>query len=120
MRTSKDYTIADFRGYGEVTVPKGTRVTHMTAMGNDPKYHFVDEYDWIKANYPTIAATLKHDVSYYGINVPIEFIETERTVRYSPLTNQNKPFILNSQRYNRDELIKLGYDKECSEAILHY
>jgi hypothetical protein len=117
MQTSKDYT-ANFRDYGVITVPKGTRLTHQTACGIDKNYHFVCDYNWIKVNYPTIERVLLHDVMYNGIDVPIEFVEDDRTVTYTPLTGQNKPFIMNSQRYNRDELIKLGYDKECHEAIL--
>lgn len=74
MKTSKDYTV-NFMNYGEITVPKGTIVTHQTAMGEDKNYHFVDSYQWIKDNYPTIAGILKHDGYYHGIDVPKEFVE---------------------------------------------
>jgi hypothetical protein len=75
METNQDYTVENFRGlYGSITVPKGTKLTHQTAMGVDKNYHFVNEYGWIDRDYPTIAKVLKHDVTYYGINVPKEFV----------------------------------------------
>lgn len=70
----KDYTV-DFRQYGKITVPKGTKVTHQTADGVDESYHFVNEYDWIDKYYPAYSNILKMDVESYGINVPKEFIE---------------------------------------------
>ena len=75
METNQDYTVENFRGlYPPITVPKGTKVTHQTAMGFDDNYHFVNELGWISKNYPTIAKTLVHDVIHYGINVPKEFV----------------------------------------------
>lgn len=74
MKTNADYTI-EYRGYGTITVPKGTLVTHRTAMGFDQNYHFVDSFTWISENYNSIAWSLTHDVKYYGINIPSEFID---------------------------------------------
>lgn len=74
MKTSKDYTV-DWREYGKITVPAGTPLTHQTAMGIDKDYHFVNSTDWITKNYPTIDRPLIHDVNYYGINVPKEFVD---------------------------------------------
>lgn len=78
MVTSKDYTfnykVAN-TDYGVITVPKGTKLTHQTASGIDKNYHFVAEYGWIFDNYPTFANSMKHDVMYYGINVPKEFVQ---------------------------------------------
>jgi len=75
METNQDYTVENFRGvYPPITVPKGTRLTHQTAMGIDKNYHFVSDMSWITKNYPTIAKVLIHDVTYYGINVPKEFV----------------------------------------------
>ena len=73
METNQDYTLK-FRGYGEITVPKGTRVSHNTAMGYDEKYHFVTEMGWIYRDYPTVAVLLIHDIIHYGINVPKEYV----------------------------------------------
>ena len=74
MYTNKDYTVS-FMNYGEITVPKGTKLTHQTACGIDKNYHFVSEYGWIDKNYPEFANILKWDVSHYGINIPKEFVK---------------------------------------------
>lgn len=80
MKTAQDVKI-NFMGYGEISVPKGTRLSHQTACGIDENYHFVDDLTWIEKSYPTISRILKHDATYYGINIPKEFVES------SPLTN---------------------------------
>ena len=74
MKTVKDYTV-NFRGYGKITVPAGTRITHNTACGYDEEYNFVDDLSWIDVNYPHIKFGLKHDCTYYGINVPSEYVK---------------------------------------------
>ena len=74
MRTKEDFT-TNYKIYGEITVPKGTRVTNQTACGIDKNYHFVNEFAWVKKNYPTIDNILIHDLIYYGLNVPKEFID---------------------------------------------
>jgi hypothetical protein len=77
MRTNQDVTV-NFKHYGDITVPKGTRLTHITSMGIDEKYHFVDDLSWIKKNYPTIDRVLLHDATYYGIDIPKEFVDYEK------------------------------------------
>ena len=72
MKTKEDYTV-EFMRHGKVTVPKGTKVTHQTALGIDENYHFVDDLSWI----PKDNFLLRHDVTYYGINVPKELISHE-------------------------------------------
>ena len=69
-----DYSLV-YKYYGHITVPKGTRVDNRTASGLDNKYNFIKEYDWITEKYPTFANILKHDIYYYGINVPLEYLE---------------------------------------------
>ena len=73
MKTKKDFTV-NFMIYGQITVPAGTETTHKTACGIDLNYNFVDEYGWIKKYYPEISSILLHDVKYYGINVPKEYL----------------------------------------------
>ena len=73
MKTNKDYTLP-FMQYGLITIPSGTPVTHLTAMGHDENYHFVNSYGWIKTNYPEIEGILRHDVEYHGIDVPKEYV----------------------------------------------
>lgn len=80
MKTSKDYTIADYRGYGEITVPAGTLLTHQTASGIDTKYHFVADMAWITKNYPMLhPMQLLHDADSYGIDVPVEYVDYEKS-----------------------------------------
>jgi hypothetical protein len=74
MKTTRPYTV-NFRNYGDITVPAGTPVTHTTACGDDPKYHFANTFGWIDRDYPEIAAGLKKDAESYGIDVPIEYTD---------------------------------------------
>jgi len=74
MVTSQDVTI-NFRGYGDIVIPKGTRLTNQTACGIDKSIHFVNEYGWIKTNYPELRYLLLHDAVHYGIDIPKEFVQ---------------------------------------------
>jgi hypothetical protein len=76
MKTNQDVTI-NFKDYGEIVVPKGTQLTYQTATGHDRKYHFVNEFGWIRRNYPKINLLLYHDANYYGIDIPKEFVDYE-------------------------------------------
>jgi len=82
LRTTQDITI-NFRGHGEITIPKGTRCTHMTACGFDENVNFVDDLSWI----PTYPNGMKrqgliHDARYYGIMIPAELVEEQMRERY--------------------------------------
>lgn len=70
---TKEEIKINFRHYGEITIPKGTRITHNTANGFDPDYNFIVDLTWInkKENYP-----LWHDAYYYGIDIDASLIET--------------------------------------------
>jgi hypothetical protein len=54
------------------------------------------------------------------------YTNTHRAMRYSPITNQNKPFKLFSKRFNRAEIesMKLGFYAHnmimASTARIHY
>lgn len=81
MKLKEDYSVhfvCQGWDHGIVTVPKGTRVTHQTAMGYDENYHFVDEFGWVE---PWESDIPKHgliqDLKTYGINVPKEYIDYE-------------------------------------------
>jgi hypothetical protein len=74
MKLKADYKL-NYRNYGEIVVPAGTPVTHRTASGPDPDYHFVDEFTWIYTDYPHIASMLRLDVYNYGINIPKAYIQ---------------------------------------------
>jgi len=71
--TTQNVTLP-FMGFREITVPKGTRVTHQTACWIDPNYNFVDEFGWIERDYPTVSRILEMDARNYGINIPAEFV----------------------------------------------
>lgn len=74
MKTNTNVTIP-FMNYGDITIPKGTELTHQTAMGIDRNYHFVNDLSFIDRDYPTVSSILKHDATYYGINIPKEFVD---------------------------------------------
>ncbi len=79
MKTSKDYKI-HFKvansDYGILTVPKGTKLTNNTACGIDKNYHFVVDTSWVKPHEDgTLQYGLLHDLKYYGINVPKEYVK---------------------------------------------
>lgn len=82
MKTNKDYTFeyaphGKKSSYGVITVPKGTSITNMTALGEDTNYNFVNDFKWIDENYPEVSNIMKHDAIYYGINVPKEYVDTK-------------------------------------------
>lgn len=61
----------------EVTVPMGIKTTHMTALGIDEKYNFVNEYSWYKPELTGFARKMAiHDFVHYGINVPADMVVT--------------------------------------------
>lgn len=76
MKTNKDILVSGYKGggrlaYPDFTIPKGTRVTNMTACGVDKNYFFVDDLSFLgKDKYG-----LRHDLTYYGYNVPKEHVE---------------------------------------------
>jgi hypothetical protein len=55
-----------------LVIPKGTRCRPITEGGTAGRY-WVDDLAWIdeKAN-----GMLKHDATYYGIDIPAEMVET--------------------------------------------
>jgi len=69
MKTTKEIKM-NFKGY-DITIPAGTRVTHNTALGPDPNYHFIDDLSFINKKEMPL---LWHDANYYGINVPKELV----------------------------------------------
>lgn len=70
MKQTKQVIKMNFRGY-DIEIPAGTRTTHKTAMGEDPKYNFIDDFGWI----PKETGMLRHDAVHYGINIAPELLE---------------------------------------------
>lgn len=76
MKQTKQDVSIDFKGYGKITVPKGTRVTSQTACGVDPNYNFVADLSWIPLHDNGCKQFgLIHDATYYGINIDKKYIE---------------------------------------------
>lgn len=75
-KTRKDVTV-NFGMYGDITVPKGTRVSNETACGPDDEYLFVCDHSWIKEKYPTVSSILIWDAEHTGIRMKAEDVEPE-------------------------------------------
>lgn len=70
LHTAREITIEDYRGLGKVVVPKGTRVTLKTAMGNtDGSWFFIDDLRFLPES------MAKHDATFYGIRVEVNDVE---------------------------------------------
>ena len=69
--TTKDY-ITKFKGY-DITVPKGSKATNMTAIGVDDNYRFWIDYQKVAKKLTGFAdSILAHDLKHYGLNIPKE------------------------------------------------
>jgi hypothetical protein len=76
MLVTKEEITMEYREYGEITIPKGTRLTNHTATGIDMNYNFVADLSWIPTYEDgTKNYSLTHDADYYGINIPRHLIE---------------------------------------------
>lgn len=82
MKTNKDYTVKynwSPVDYGEIIIPKGTRLTHQTAMGEDKNYHFVADWSWYKPEITGFARKMMlHDFTHSGVDVPKEYVDYEQ------------------------------------------
>lgn len=81
MKTNREYKV-NFKvantDHGIVIIPKGTRLSHMTANGIDKDYHFVCDFSFVKPHEDgTKKYGLLHDLEYHGINVPKEYVDYE-------------------------------------------
>lgn len=67
MKTKHDITLADWRGYGPLTIPAGTRVGGIIDEPNhgQPLQRFVEDFGKL---FPR-ASMQYHDATYYGIRV---------------------------------------------------
>jgi len=77
-KTIKPYKVKAY-GY-EITIPTGSIVGTMTACGNDMTYHFWQDFRKIAEELTGFKnSLLKHDLTYYGINVPSEYCKPYET-----------------------------------------
>jgi hypothetical protein len=75
-KTIKEYTIQNYRGYGPITVPIGSRVSNKTACGNDDNYRFWEDFHTVAQQVSGFKdSLLKHDLTYYGLSIPKEYCE---------------------------------------------
>lgn len=76
VKTIKDYTIKNYRGYGPITVPAGSTVSNHTACGNDDNYRFWQDFHKTAEEVSGFKnSLLHHDLTYYGLNIPAEYCE---------------------------------------------
>lgn len=75
-RTIKDYPIKNYRGYGPMVVPAGSTVTNQTACGPNDNYRFWVDFHKVAEKVSGFKnSLLKHDLTYYGLNIPAEYCE---------------------------------------------
>ncbi len=80
MRTNKNYLVKGFKGgssspYPDFTVPAGSICTHQTACGEDKNYHFLADFNFLPLINGVKQYGLIHDLIYYGLNIPKEYIQ---------------------------------------------
>ena len=60
----------------DIIIPIGSTVTNNTACGNDDNYRFWIDFHKIARELTGYKdSMLKHDLTYYGINIPAEYCE---------------------------------------------
>lgn len=75
MKVTKAEIKTRFMGW-DLVIPKGTRTSHMTAVGVNPSYNFVDEFDWVpRLEDGSKPGILLHDLTHYGINLSADEVE---------------------------------------------
>lgn len=72
--TIKDYPTT-FGGY-TFTVPAGSKVSNMTACGSNDEYRFLEGVSEVAEKVTGLKGSiLRHDLIYYGLNIPQEYCE---------------------------------------------
>jgi len=76
-RTSREVKMR-FSGY-DITIPKGTAISNMTALGYDERYNFVADYEMWAPKLPdgSIAEILKRDIEFRGILISEHDVERD-------------------------------------------
>jgi len=78
-RTIKEYRVENYRGYGPIVIPAGSIVTNRTACGPDDNYRFWQDFDKIAEKVSGFKdSLLRHDLTYYGLNIPASYCEPWR------------------------------------------
>ena len=74
MKVTNKEIKMNWRDY-EITIPKGTRVTHQTACGYDENYNFINDFSWVPKINGKINSGFIFDAEHYGININKNDIE---------------------------------------------
>lgn len=73
-KTIKEYS-TEFKGWN-ITVPKGSIVSNMTACGPDDNYHFWVDFEKAAEKITGYKHNiLYHDLKFYGLDIPAEYCE---------------------------------------------
>lgn len=72
-KTNQEITI-EFNGE-TLIIPKGTSITHNTALGFDKNYNFINEFSWYKPEITGFARKMiLFDMTHKGINIDHKFV----------------------------------------------
>jgi hypothetical protein len=73
-KTIKEFK-TNYKGY-DLVIPKGSTVTNNTALGPDDNVRFwAVDLEYIKEITGFPDSMLRHDLTFYGLNIPAEFCE---------------------------------------------
>ena len=73
-KTVKEYTV-NYNGY-KLTIPVGSIVNNKTACGYDDNYRFLQNFNDLAEKATGFKnSILKHDLTYYGLNIPSKYCE---------------------------------------------
>ena len=70
-KTIRDYQVVGFRGEWNFTVPAGSVVSNVTAMGPSANIHYLAN----PSKFSERNSLLEHDLKYYGLDIPAEYCE---------------------------------------------
>ncbi len=82
LRVLKEDFSVKFRGYGTITIPKGTSADSKDYADPHTGYCPVNEFGWINDNYPEQCEEMNPDAIKYGIAVPKELLILALRVRF--------------------------------------
>ena len=73
MDTNQDFTIANFRGFGDLKIPKSTRV-HTIVGGGGKLFYCISDTSFIFQQLPKFVSVLGHDLKYNYVYVDEKFV----------------------------------------------
>ena len=73
MDTNQEFTIPNFRGFGDLKVPKSTRVKSMVG-GGGKLFYYITDTSFIYQQLSKFTSVLEHDLRYYYVCVDEKFV----------------------------------------------